>query len=156
MTTNSNRTTFSRVSLSCLSIFVAVASLSTNALISSPAQAAPAAGATCSITTYYSDPDKTNQVGTYSNCPGGNRGLHGRRTSYYDVETLQYGDLAGGNSGEDGGKGLPCEFTAITDEQKGVCYNLPTARPGDDSSLGRAVPPRRVVGAPQPPYGKRM
>jgi hypothetical protein len=79
--------------------------------------------------------------------------LHGRRTSYYDVDTLQYGDQAGGNSG--GGQGLPCEFTAITDEQKGVCYNLPTARPGD-SSLGRAVPPRRVVGGPQPPYGKRM
>ncbi len=116
MTTRSKMTTFSRASMSSLGAFVAVATLAANALISSPAQALPGPGATCKVITYYSDAAKTNQVGTSSTCPG-NRGLHGRRTAYFEVDTIPLG-----NQGPRPTKGpghLPCEFLAAG------CGNLP-------------------------------
>lgn len=97
------------------------------------AQAA-SAGGSCSITTYYSDPDKTNQVGTYSNCPTDTppRGLTGRKTAYYEVDKIGLG--TGGGGGHSGGKTgggqqLPCEFTANTVAKEDNCYNIPTVRP---------------------------
>jgi hypothetical protein len=54
-------------------------------------RAIPSTG-TCSITTYYSDAAMTHQVGTFSTCPGPKRGLTGRRTSYYDVDTVNLGN----------------------------------------------------------------
>src|SRR5262245_53879818 len=103
-----------------LSAFAAFAGLAASALCLQPAYALPTHG-TCSITYYYSDPGLTNQVGTYSTCPTNQpkRGLTGRKTRYYEVETIDFGNT--GPGGTTGGGGLPCEFTAVTIEQQVRC-----------------------------------
>lgn len=123
MTTISNSTRRSRFHVLCLSTLFAFASLGANVLISKPVQAAPAGAVKCTITTYYSDSQMTNQVGTYSNCPTEppKRGLTGRRTKYADSQTFDSGDIRGGLHNPDPGnkQKLPCEFL-----QAG-CSNLP-------------------------------
>ncbi len=118
---NSNSTTVSRVSLLSLSAFVAFAWLATDALFSGPAQAAPPSTGTCSITSYYSDANKTKEVGTFSTCPS-NRGLRGRRTRYYDVETVDMGNPGPEERREREPRSLPCEFLAEG------CGHLPRPR----------------------------
>jgi hypothetical protein len=76
---------------------------------------APAAAATCRTIIYYADAAHTRSVGAWSNCPG-RKGLSGRRSPYYEVETEE---IAGGGSGP--GR-LPCEFL-----EKG-CSPVPTPR----------------------------
>ena len=127
MSTNSNSTTFGRVSMLSLSAFVAFAWLATDALFSGPAQALPPTGAggpaTCTFTTYYSDAKKTKEVGTFSTCPN-TKGLHGSKTRYYKVETINLRVIPEGQKhGAPGG--LPCEFLANGQER---CINLPTPR----------------------------
>lgn len=78
-----------------------------------------AEAASCRIITYYADPDMTDSVGVWSNCPG-MKGLSGRRSRYFEVETEQL--PSGGTVG--GGGSLPCEFLAAG------CSNLPTPRYG--------------------------
>jgi len=103
-----------------LSAFLAFAGLASDGVLGRPAQAAPPSTGTCSITYYYSDPEKTKQVGTFSNCPNPppKRGLTGRKTRYYDVETVNLGNPSPPRPRPPGH--LPCEFLA-----KG-CGNLPT------------------------------
>ncbi len=79
-------------------------------------------GATCKITTYYSTAQQTQEVGRLSTCPGPDRGMKGRKTAFYEVETIQIGS-PGPGGGPHGGPGkLPCEFLASG------CSNLPEAR----------------------------
>jgi hypothetical protein len=93
------------------------------------AQALPRA---CILRTYYSDADMTDQVGTWSNCPGGG-GLQGRRTAYYETDTVELSSP----SPVGGGGGMPCEFVQendpftgkpLTDYSISQCYNIPTPR----------------------------
>jgi hypothetical protein len=79
---------------------------------------AEAAGGSCQIITYYEDADMTGYVGTWSNCPG-MKGLSGRRSRYFEVETEQ---LPSGPSTTGGS--LPCEFLAAG------CSHIPTPRYG--------------------------
>ena len=46
-------------------------------------------GGRCTINTYYSDAAMTNQVGTFSTCPGlkPKRGLTGKKTKYFETDT---------------------------------------------------------------------
>lgn len=74
--------------------------------------ASSAQAATCRIIIYYSDATKTVAVGNWSNCPG-QKGLHGKRTRFSDVETETI------RSPRPGPGHLPCEFLV-----KG-CGNLP-------------------------------
>lgn len=82
-------------------------------------RAVPSTGR-CSITTYYSDAAKTKQVGTFSTCPGQKRGLTGRKTHFYEVETFEFG--APGVGKPPGPGSLPCEF------QKAGCSDIPGPR----------------------------
>ena len=121
-----------RVSALVFSACVVFASVAATTFSPRPAQAA-SAGGSCSIITYYSDPEKTNQVGTYSNCPTDTppRGLTGRKTAYFDVEKVGLGTMGGGGHGGGTGNGqqLPCEFTATNVEKEDRCFNIPTPRP---------------------------
>jgi hypothetical protein len=99
------------------------------ALWSDPAQALPRS---CILRTYYSDADMTEQVGTWSSCPG-NVGLKGRRTAYYEDDSVELSHprpSAGGGS-------MPCEFVQendpitgkpLTDYSVSQCSNLPILR----------------------------
>ncbi len=79
-------------------------------------------GATCKITTYYSTAQLTQEVGRLSTCPGPDRGMKGRKTRFFEVETIQI-SAPGPGGGSQGGPGkLPCEFLASG------CSNLPGAR----------------------------
>lgn len=77
-------------------------------------------GGRCTITTYYSDAAMTKQVGTFSNCPGSKRGLTGKKTKYFETETIALGNPSQGKSGGPGS--LPCEFLAEG------CGNIPSPR----------------------------
>ena len=75
-----------------------------------------AEAATCRVITYYKDRAETQNSGVWSNCPG-QKGLRGKRTRYYTVETVQIGGPRTPPK-----SGMPCEFTP-----KG-CPNLPVPR----------------------------
>ena len=77
-------------------------------------------GARCAITTYYSDAAMTKQVGTFSTCPGPKpkKGLTGKKTKYFETDTIPLGNPGQGKPGSPGS--LPCEFL------KEGCGNLPT------------------------------
>lgn len=77
-------------------------------------------GGRCTITTYYSDAAMTKQVGTFSTCPGPKRGRTGKKTKYFETETIPLGNPSQGKSGGPGS--LPCEFL-----NEG-CGNLPSPR----------------------------
>jgi hypothetical protein len=96
--------------------------------VSTPVEALPRA---CILRTYYSDADMTDQVGTWSNCPGSG-GLHGRRTAYYETDTVELSTPK-----PIGGGGMPCEFVQendpftgkpLTDYTLSQCNNIPTPR----------------------------
>jgi hypothetical protein len=134
MSTRANsRTGSARVAVLGLGLIVLGAAAGL-ALSTGPAAALPNGGS-CIVRTYYSSAEMTQQVGSWSNCPG-HAGLKGRRTAYFEDDTL---DLtppkpigAGGSAG-----GLPCEFVQEDDPITGKplkdysvsqCYNLPIPR----------------------------
>jgi hypothetical protein len=71
---------------------VAIATLSWTALASSAA-AVSGCGRICTLTTYYSSPQKTKVVGRFSDCPGGVK--QGRITAYFKAISVATGTCGG-------------------------------------------------------------
>jgi hypothetical protein len=129
MTINSHRTS-ARVSVLGLSAFVGIAWLVTAALFPRSVEAAPGSSVKCTIITYYSDADKTKQVGTYSNCPTTppKRGLTGKRTKYFDSDSVDLTDIRGPLHHPDPGgdsKKVPCDLLPEAERIKVGCGDLP-------------------------------
>jgi hypothetical protein len=88
----------------------------TLALAAPSAHALPPPGATCTITTYYSDASMTTKVGSYSTCPG-SRGLTGRKTAFFETDDIEITPTGPKPPGQNP---LPCEF------KQDCVVNLPT------------------------------
>ena len=71
----------------------AIAALSWAVYASSSAIAATGCGRICTLTTYYSTPQKTKIVGQFSDCPGGVR--QGRITPYFKAVSVATGMCGG-------------------------------------------------------------
>lgn len=89
-----------------------------SALAPLPAQAVPANGITCRITTYFKTVELEKEVGLRSTCPGVKK--WGKTSKFFEVELIDTGHE--GSGGHRGLGGLPCEFLASG------CSNLPELR----------------------------
>ncbi len=119
MSTHPNSTILHRGWLVSLSAFVILADVAIGALAPGTAEARPPRPQTitCTITTYYSDPRKTQEVGTLSACAGAKPILTGRETPYYRRTTTQ-ATIPGPENPPPADK-PPCEFL------QGGCSPLP-------------------------------
>ena len=72
---------------------VAIAVLSWTTFASSSAAALSGCGRICTLTTYYSTPQKIKVVGQFSDCPGGVR--QGRVTAYFKIISAATGTCGG-------------------------------------------------------------
>src|SRR5262249_37697256 len=83
-------------------------------LLTKPAHAVPPAKARGTVTTYYSDAQKTKKVGTFSNCPfpPPPRGSTGKQPPHHTSHTINFGGPAGAPPNTTPQGKLPCEFLA--------------------------------------------
>ncbi len=115
MKNNGKTMALSGVSILSVGALVGLACLAINGLTANQAHAAPPPGGVpCTLTYYYSDAAKTNEVGEYSSCPGGVKS--GQKTRYYKSVTTAPVPRPPQSSASGG---LPCEFLAEG------CSNLP-------------------------------
>jgi hypothetical protein len=106
------------LSRSAVAAALIAATAAFSALSPLPANALPANGITCRITTYYKTVALATEVGLRSTCPGVKK--WGKTSKFFEVELIDTSN--DGPGGHDGPGGLPCEFLASG------CSNLPEIR----------------------------